>query len=544
VTRTLATALFGLVLLLAPALLIAPPAALAANFIFLSRLDQYGGYNDVWGYKDPDTGEEYAILGTTTGTQFVNVTDPFHPVETGFIPGASSIWRDMHTYQGRAYIVSEGSGNGLQIVSLADPENPTLVNTVGTFTAHTIWIDEAAGIAYCNGAGGGGASGFKAYNLAANPTNPPLIMNFGSPYIHDIWVGGGVAYTSDIFNGGQMRVLDVSALPSNPSISQLGIVTYPGGATHNTWPHPDGVHVLTTDEQSGGTVRVFDVSDPQDMIEVAQFTSISATSVHNVYMRGDTAFCSWYAAGIRAFDVSDPTAPVNIGRYDTSPQLQGLNGCWSVYPYLPSGVILCADMSEGLVIVAYSGQIGTLSGTVTRAENGTPIAGASVKVPDFHGLDTPTSGAGTYSSELPGGNHTVIVSFPGYLPDTSVVAIVDGATTPHNVALVSAATGVGTPASPEAPAAPIALSAPYPNPTRAGAAVELSLPRAAEVRLEIYDASGRRIQSVSRGALPAGIHTLVWNGEDESGRAVSAGTYLLRLETPGASHLSKLTVLR
>ncbi len=518
-------------------------SAVNTHFIFLGRLDAYADYNDVWGYTDPNTGDEYALLGTGTGTSIVNISDPFNPRETGFIPGPQSIWRDVHTYQGRAYIVTEGVGSGLQIVSLADPEAPSLTFTKDAFTAHTLWIDEGTGVIYCNGSSGG-ASGFRAYDLGANLDNPPLVTIYGSPYIHDLWVGGGVAYTADIYGGGEMRILNVSALPSGTSITQTGIVHYPSGATHNCWPHQNGDYVLTTDERQGGTVRVFDVSVPSSPIQISSFPALTLTSVHNVYVKGDTAYCAWYAAGIRAFDISDPFNPVNVGRYDTSPQQGIFIGCWSVYPYLPSGAILCADMEEGLFLVAHVDSIGAVTGVVTRAENGAPIEGAIVSVPGFYNKTVATDSAGRYTAELPGGAQSVIVSFPGYLPDTASVAIADGDTTAHDVALASPLTAVEGPAPASAPPPAVALSAAHPNPTRAGATLDLALPRAAAVRASVFDASGRRVRSIASGTLPPGRHALAWDGADDAGRALPDGTYLYRIDADGQSRSSKITIVR
>jgi hypothetical protein len=42
-----------------------------------------GNGNDVWGWTDPVTGREYALMGRTTGTSFVDVTDPANPVYLG-----------------------------------------------------------------------------------------------------------------------------------------------------------------------------------------------------------------------------------------------------------------------------------------------------------------------------------------------------------------------------------------------------------------------------------------------------------------------------
>jgi choice-of-anchor B domain-containing protein len=529
-----------------------PAASHATNgFIFLSRLDQYGNgtwdYNDVWGYKDPVTGNEYAILGTRTGTSFVNVTDPFNPVEVGFIPGVTSGWRDMHTYQGHCYIVSEGRdslsvGGGLQIVSLADAENPVLVRRKHQFTAHTLWIDEGAGIAYCNGASGL-AQGFRAYNLAADPDNPPLIVDNGTFYIHDIWVGNGVAYTADISNGGQMRLLNVSGMPGSTTTPLIGMVNYDGGATHNTWPHPDGIHVLTTDEHcSNGHIRVWDVSDPQDIIEVAATPDVPGTDVHNVYMKGTTAYASWYSAGIRAYDLSNPLTPTFLGSYDTNPGGSGCSGCWSVYPFLPSGVIACADMAQGLVLVAHVGNSGFISGTVTSAANGQPIPGAIVNVPGFYNESVATDASGNYVFELPSGATTVIVSALGFDSDNSSVTIPVGGTVTHNVALGSGATGVGNGSQ---AAGVVTVSSAWPNPARdGGSAFDLALPSEANLRADVYDLSGRRIRSLASGVYAAGRHTIHWDARDDAGQQVAAGTYLYRIEAAGQARSVKTTLVR
>jgi hypothetical protein len=44
------------------------------------------GVADVWGWVDPETKKEYAILGTTNGVQFIDVTDPVEPLYLGRLP--------------------------------------------------------------------------------------------------------------------------------------------------------------------------------------------------------------------------------------------------------------------------------------------------------------------------------------------------------------------------------------------------------------------------------------------------------------------------
>ncbi len=58
-----------------------------------SRIDA----NDIWGWTDPETDREYAIIGCGDGTSFVDVTDPTDTLVLGFLPTQtySSLWRDI-----------------------------------------------------------------------------------------------------------------------------------------------------------------------------------------------------------------------------------------------------------------------------------------------------------------------------------------------------------------------------------------------------------------------------------------------------------------
>ena len=79
--------------------------------------------NDLWGWTDPETGHEYALVGRMDGTSFVDVTDPAPPVYLGNLPlhaGAHpAIWRDIKVYHDHAFIVADGAGpHGMQVFDL------------------------------------------------------------------------------------------------------------------------------------------------------------------------------------------------------------------------------------------------------------------------------------------------------------------------------------------------------------------------------------------------------------------------------------------
>ena len=70
------------------------------------------------------------------------------------------------------------------------------------------------------------------------------------------------------------------------------------------------------------------------------------------------------------------------------------------------------------------------------------------------------------------------------------------------------------------------------------------LPRAGQVRLEIFDARGRLVRTLLNASAPAGAGSLVWNGGDTAGRPVASGVYHLRLVTEEAVTTRSVTLVR
>ena len=94
------------------------------------------------------------------------------------------------------------------------------------------------------------------------------------------------------------------------------------------------------------------------------------------------------------------------------------------------------------------------------------------------------------------------------------------------------------------PPHPLALSPPAPNPLRTTATLRLGLPRAARVRLAVFDQQGRSVRALVAGDLPAGEHAIVWDGRGVDGRAVASALYFVRLEAEGRVITRRLAVVR
>ena len=403
------------------------------NVLLHATLDERNGYNDVWGYTAPN-GDEYALLGTASGTSVINIVDRENPYETGFIPGPASQWRDIKTYSHYAYVVNE-TGGGLEIIDLSDPENPQdLANYTGFSTSHNLYVDEATARAYIAGFQQE-SGGVKILSLA-NPTAPVEIGQWTQTYFHDVVALGDRLYGSAIYDG-ELHILDV-ADPGN--ISTLGVIgNYPLAFTHNAWMTPDNAYVMTTDETTGASCRMWDVSALPSFSQTDIYRPNSGTIPHNAHIDQNLAVISHYTIGVRIVDVSDPYNLREVGFYDTYAPDDGgsSNGCWGAFPFFPNSpdLLLASDRSSGLFVLEFTGDPGGIFGFVTKAgEPNTKIVGATVEVLQS-GVTTTTDHTGFYFLETPQGPVDVEVSAFAYDPTVVPVSVVSGANVQVNVAL-------------------------------------------------------------------------------------------------------------
>ncbi len=83
-----------------------------------------------------------------------------------------------------------------------------------------------------------------------------------------------------------------------------------------------------------------------------------------------------------------------------------------------------------------------------------------------------------------------------------------------------------------------------PNPSTGIATLEYALPEAGTAQLSIYGVDGRRVRSLLRGQVEAGIHQVNWDGRDETGRMVGSGVYFARIHTQDGSDVRRVVIGR
>ena len=83
-----------------------------------------------------------------------------------------------------------------------------------------------------------------------------------------------------------------------------------------------------------------------------------------------------------------------------------------------------------------------------------------------------------------------------------------------------------------------------PNPFNPETFIRFVLPEPAEVRVDVYDVGGRHVQTLVSRSFPAGDHSIVWRGNDDAGRPMATGTYILRLQAGDAVRSQRMTLMR
>ncbi len=324
-------------------------------------------YNEVWGFEI--NGIEYGVIGSTMGTHFINVNEPEMAFEEAFVPGKFAgsrvVHRDFHDYEGYLYGVCDQGTSSLQVIDISNlPDTAMLVHedSVNLMRSHNLFVDSVAGTLYTCGIrlpDGGGRVSIQVWSLE-NPALPVLLNNVseidGTPieYVHDMFARGDTVFMNA---GNQGLFVADFADPMNPKLLGVLAMYEDAGYNHSGWLNERGDRYYMADETWGMDIKIIDVSDLSRMqvLQLIEAESDPDASIpHNLIVKNDMLFVSYYFDGLQVFDVSGDTTACRAYSFATStfePAEFSFRGAWGVYPFLPSELVLVSDMEEGLFII-------------------------------------------------------------------------------------------------------------------------------------------------------------------------------------------------
>ncbi|MCP4291203.1 MAG: T9SS type A sorting domain-containing protein, partial [bacterium] len=88
------------------------------------------------------------------------------------------------------------------------------------------------------------------------------------------------------------------------------------------------------------------------------------------------------------------------------------------------------------------------------------------------------------------------------------------------------------------------LNAAYPNPFNPMTKISFSLPESQEVRLSVYGVDGKLVRTLVNEARSAGLHEVIWNGQNDAGQVQASGLYFYRIEAGPYSQVRKMTLMK
>lgn len=353
------------------------------SFVPISDLGSDREASDSWGWTDPQTGDEIAIIGMEDGTAFVQITpDPANPVVLGFLPMSSDdrprIWSDMKVFKDHVFIVREVD-HGMQVMDLTklrdfygspssevrQLEDDAVYREVNS--THNVVINEETGFAYlvgtrtCKG-------GIHAVDIM-NPKEPVYAGCFADDgYVHDAqcviydgpdarYVGREICFN---YNEDTITIVDVS---DKANMKMLSRVTYfDAQYTHQGWLTKDMRFLVSNDEldEMEGVLPytrtlLWNIEDLEDPYLVGPHYAAETSIDHNLYIRDDLAYLTNYCSGLRILDMTltDQGIMPEVAFFDAADYCNTVDflGTWSNYPFFESENIVVSSIELGLFIL-------------------------------------------------------------------------------------------------------------------------------------------------------------------------------------------------
>jgi len=314
------------------------------GYVSLDEMNADSG-NDCWGWTDPSSGKEYALMGLDNGTAFIDISIPTSPLYLGKLATATepSSWRDLKVYEDHVFIVSEAAGHGMQVFDLTQLRgldskqnfNADYVYT-GYGQAHNIAINTESGYAYTAGAGTSNTDriglGIHALNIS-NPTSPILELQSSDlvtldsegkgAYTHDAQIVNYKGPDSDHFGkeiyigSNEVKVVFIDVTDkNNPKL--ISEFFYDDEYTHQSWLTEDHRYALLGDEldELDQSVQpwvlkenvktrtvVIDLTDLDNPVLHFNYLSDTEAIDHNGYVVDSKFYLASYTSGMRVIDI-------------------------------------------------------------------------------------------------------------------------------------------------------------------------------------------------------------------------------------------------
>ncbi|MBN2461838.1 MAG: T9SS type A sorting domain-containing protein [Candidatus Cloacimonetes bacterium] len=497
------------------------------------------------------------------GFSIIDINDPSTPLEVGFL-GVTGF---RVTIDGNNAYIADGEF-GLRVLDISDPENPTEVGNYNTpyYAVSVSLTDNYVFVA-------DGEMGLRVIDINL-PSNPFEVGWYCTPWNNrNIAVSGNYAFLTGRLS---LFVMDISdpLYPHSVDYYQLE-TTYWFPFTLNIEISGNYAYIAAYSDD----LRIVDISNPENICEVG-YCNLPGDTM-DLVISGEYVFSVGYLSlprDLYVTDISDPYNPYQVGMCSTPEKPYGVD-INDDYAYV-------ADNNYGLRVIDISNpeqpfEVSQLTGLGYVKD---------IAVLDYHAflisyypcnvlvvdISDPNSPLLVASCDIPGlghsitisGNHAFIansdglwiinISDPnnpyevgyyitsGYAYEVAVVSDYVYLADCYNFSIYdcSEAIQVGINDNVIVHTPDVLLTQNYPNPFNPETTISYQLTAVSKVSLAVYNVKGQLVNTLVNEIKPAGEHSIIWNGTDQSKQSVPSGVYLYRLKTKDDSKIKKMILLR
>lgn len=408
--------------------------------------------------------------------------------------------RDVWVAYPYAYLASDWVG--VEILNISDPTNPTLVNTIDTpGQCFDIQIQDT--LIYV----ADDYSGFQILNSAG------IVGGYDTPRIaRGKFVQGNYAYIADHES---LLIFDISD-PTNPlQVGSLILNSSNYSATRGIFV--EGNYAYIADEFGGspinGAMWIVDISNPASPVTAGVYNdTVYYFFPYNIYVKDSLAYVANYFNELFIIDVSDPANPFRVS-----------------FAYPPTGFAWDVKVSGSHAYVAnYDGGLWV----VDISDPASPQTASIYDTPGFASgvfVDSPYVYVADYYSLLIFEHYPVgVEEDPDFRLKISDLRLMQNQPNPFHFTTL------------------IRYQIPLTRlPDRqAGFAKGGQEGDLQDIRLAIYDITGRLLKTLVDEEVETGVYQTMWDGKDKRGEDVSSGIYFYRLQAGSRIKTRKMTLLK
>ena len=456
-----------------------------------------------------------------------------------------------------AYVLSSDSGVcQLHIVDVSDPAEP--VESIGPCESagcQSLALDDSVALI-----GGRGWDNDLSVISIGDPSPPAQVATIHAAYtINDAAIQANYGYLATGWDG--LRIIDIS---NRTQPAEIGFCDTPGNAQAVAVA---GNYVYVADDSSG--LRIINIANPTTPVEVGSFEAWA--TIVDVAISGTHAYLiDDYVDRMLVVDVSDPANPAQVAERNVMPGVYGISVdsnqavvfAWTEFelfdiqnPDQPTGYgersdyfLQRAVLSGNLLYLAsfYSLNILDISDTAAPVE---------IVSYDVQGetVDLAVVGNHAYVASTWAGMRVINLSVPSAPVE---VGFYGGSLIPERIVAVgnyvyawadsdprwmiydcSVALDAGEPTTPSPH--DLTLNPPFPNPFNPSTTISFSLPQTQQVKLAVFDITGRQVAVLADEQYQAGEHRVMFDGAE-----LPSGIYFARLSAGTVDLTQKLMLIR